>query len=123
VILADTSIWIDHLRRGISEFGRLAARVDLLMHPFVLTEIALGSLPDRRMTLRFLGRLIRPNVADVEQIAILIERQKLYGSGLGFVDVSLLASALVTPDCEVWTRDRRLAEAATRLGVGFSGRL
>lgn len=60
MILPDTSIWIDHFRRGVAAVGELAVRADILMHPFVLTEISLGSLPDRAMTLRFLRRLLPP---------------------------------------------------------------
>jgi predicted nucleic acid-binding protein len=117
MILLDTSIWIEHFRQGIEVAGQLAARADIYMHPYVLMEISLGSLPDRRMTLRFLRRLLPPVLATSEDLAAFIEEQRLYSSGLSFVDVHLLASARLTEDCLLWTRDRRLAEAALRLGV------
>lgn len=119
MILLDTSIWIEHFRRGIRAAGELAIRADVLMHPFVLAEISLGSLPDRRMTLRFLGRVLTPVVASNEQVATFIEQHRLFSTGLNFVDVHLLASAKLTVDCQVWARDDRLAKAARRLGVEF----
>ena len=117
MILLDTSVWIEHFRQGIQVAGQLASRADVLMHPFVLTEISLGSLPDRRMTLRFLRRLLPPVVANNADLATFIEEKRLFSSGLNFVDVHLLASTRLTQDCLLWTRDRRLAEAAERLGV------
>lgn len=117
MILPDTSIWIDHFRKGVETVGRLAAQADTLMHPHVLTELSLGSLPDRAMTLRFLRRLLPPVVADQHEVAELIEQHKLYSSGLGFVDIHLLASACLTEGCLLWSRDRRLVSAAQRLGV------
>lgn len=117
MILLDTSVWIEHFRRGIQAAGALAIRVDVLMHPYVLTEISLGSLPDRRMTLRFLRRLLPPVLSSEAHLALFIEEQRLYASGLSFVDVNLLASARLTEDCRLWTLDRRLADAAARLGV------
>jgi predicted nucleic acid-binding protein len=123
VILPDTSIWIDHLRRGVASFGELASRGDILMHPFVLTELSLGSLPDRPMTLRFLKRLLPPVIASEAEVATMIEREKLYSTGLNFVDVHLLTSARLTDHCQLWSRDGRLARAAERLGIGVADQL
>jgi predicted nucleic acid-binding protein len=120
MILPDTSIWIDHFRRGVAAVGELAVRADILMHPFVLTEISLGSLPDRAMTLRFLRRLLPPVVSSDAEVALLIEKESLFSTGLNFVDVHLLASALLTGDCQLWCRDVRLARTADRLGVGYT---
>ncbi len=120
MILPDTSIWIDHLRRGVASFGQLAARGDILMHPFVLTELSLGSLPDRIMTLRFLKRLLPPIVSTEAEIALLIEREKLFSTGLNFVDVHLLASARLTDECQLWSRDGPLVRTAQRLGIGVA---
>ncbi|KQU99532.1 PIN domain-containing protein [Devosia sp. Root105] len=120
MILPDTSIWIDHFRRGVASVGELAARADILMHPFVLTELSLGSLPDRAMTLRFLRRLLPPVVSSEAEVALLIENEKLFSTGLNFVDVHLLASARLTVGCQLWSRDDRLSKAANRLGVGVS---
>ena len=121
MILPDTSIWIDHFRRGVAAVGDLAARADILMHPFVLTELSLGSLPDRAMTLRFLRRLLPPVISSEAEVAHLIESEKLYSTGLNFVDVHLLASAQLTSDCKLWSRDGRLARTAERLGIRADG--
>ena len=120
MILVDTSVWIDHFRGGVEAVSRLASRADVLMHPFVLTEIALGSLPDRRMTLRFLGRLIVADVATQRDIWTFVEEHRLFGTGLDFVDVHLLASARLLEGTQLWSRDRRLHETAARLGVAHA---
>lgn len=123
MILPDTSIWIDHFRRGVASVGELASRADMLMHPFVLTELSLGSLPDRAMTLRFLRRLLPPVLSSEAEVALLIENEKLFSTGLNFVDVHLLASARLTGGCQLWSRDGALSRAAERLGVGLSQRI
>jgi predicted nucleic acid-binding protein len=117
MIIPDTSIWIDHFRQGLQAVAGLADRADILLHPFVLAEISLGSLPNREWTLRLLRRLIRAEVAHEDEVAALIEHQRLFGTGLGFVDVHLLASTRLTGGSLLWSKDRRLAEAAERLGV------
>jgi predicted nucleic acid-binding protein len=120
LIIVDSSVWIDHFRRGVDAVGALASRADVLMHPFVLTEIALGSLPDRRMTLRFLRRLVVTKVATQDDVDVLVEEHRLYGSGLDFVDVHLLASARLSGDAQLWSRDHRLHSAAEVLGVAYT---
>ena len=81
MILADTSVWVDHLRLGSSGLARLASEADMLMHPFILGELSLGSLPQRTSTLNALGDMISAVVADDREVALLIERERLYGSG------------------------------------------
>ena len=87
------------------------------MHPFVLGEIALGYIRKRPDWLSRLGDLPSMHIAEPEEVLHLIERQKLVGIGVGYVDVHLLASALTTPDCLLWTRDKALGRVATRMGV------
>ena len=79
----------------------------ILTHPFVIGEIALGSLPKRSVTLGNLRRLLPARIASPHEVFQLIERHRLFGSGVGYVDVHLLASALVTPETKLWTRDKR----------------
>ena len=120
MILADTSVWIDHFRNGDAEFaGRLEAG-EVLSHPFVIGELAMGNLSDRAALLRELGRLPAATVARPDEVLALISREKLHGLGLGYVDACLLAATRLSPDTRLWTRDRRLAEVAARLGLAFS---
>lgn len=115
--LIDTSVWVDHIRAAEPEVVATLRARRALMHPFVLGEIALGNLAERERTLTRLAALRRPALADDGMVFELIDRERLYGSGVGYVDAHLLASTLLTPQARLWTRDRRLAAAAERLGV------
>ena len=119
MIIADSTIWVNHFRAGEDAVGRLASNADILMHPFVLTEVALGSLPNRGLTLRVLRRLIPAVVVRQEEVDTLIEEHKLFSTGIGLVDAHLLASALMM-GCGLWTADAKLHRNAERLGVAFA---
>jgi predicted nucleic acid-binding protein len=122
MILVDTSVWVDHFRRGTPLLARALESSDVLMHPFVLGEIACGNLSNRSEILRLLGDLpLAPVAADVEVLAF-IESHALMGRGIGYVDVHLLASIVLAGNAQVWTRDRRLAAVASDIGVSYPGR-
>lgn len=120
MILVDTSIWIDHLRAGDPGLVALLERGEVLGHPWVLGEIALGQLRDRVEVLRLLQQLPQADVASPDELLTLIEREGLAGSGVGYVDAQLLAATLLAGDAALWTRDRRLRAAAERLDVAYS---
>jgi predicted nucleic acid-binding protein len=118
VTLIDTSVWIEHFRRPDAWLQRLLAVGAALVHPFVIGELALGGLPERDTTLRWLHRLPQPRVARPAEVLAFVEQQGLAGAGIGYVDAHLLAAASLTPPARLWSGDRRLAEAAGRLGLG-----
>ena len=118
MILADTSVWVDHLHGGDARMAALLEAEEIVMHPYVLGEVALGSLRNRAAILGDLRALPGAAVAGDEEVLALIERHRLFGTGIGLVDAHLLASTLLTPETRLWTRDRRLREAAERLGIG-----
>lgn len=118
-ILVDTSVWIDHLRAGEGRLRGLLEDGSVLSHPWIIGEVALGTLRDRTGVLSLLGALPRAMVASEEEVRWLIEREALHGTGLGYVDAQILASALLTSNARVWTRDKRLGAAAARLGREF----
>jgi predicted nucleic acid-binding protein len=120
VIVADTSVWIDHLRGADAALAPLLESGRVLMHPAVLGEIALGTLRQRDVVLRAMAGLPKATVATDAEVMLFIDRHALHGRGIGWVDVHLLASTLLTPGARIWSSDRRLAEAAGRLGVGRS---
>ena len=120
MILVDTSVWVDHLRRGDAQLARLLERGTVVMHPFVIGEIACGSLADRQSTLELLQDLPMAGVADSDEIVGFIERQNLHGIGIGYVDVHLLASVALTDGTQLWTRDKRLSAAADDLACAYS---
>lgn len=117
MILADTSVWVDHLRAGD---GALAARLDagmVLAHPMVIGELALGNLRQRGIVLRSLADLPAATVATDAEVLHFIDRHALHGRGIGWVDAHLLAAARLTDGAELWTRDRRLHVLAVQLDL------
>jgi predicted nucleic acid-binding protein len=117
VILVDSSIWIDHIRAANEVLADLLARQLALAHPFVIGEVALGHVRDRVLILQMLRSLPPATVARDSEVAALIEREQLFGLGIGYVDAHLLASARVTDNATLWTRDKRLHAIAERLSV------
>lgn len=117
MILADTSVWVDHLSQGDLALAAALDRGQVLLHPFVLGEIALGTLRQRRVVLNALGDLPRATVATENEVLQAIDAKSLGGSGIGYVDAHLLASLLLTPGTMLWTRDKRLHGVAAALGL------
>ncbi|QRM33937.1 type II toxin-antitoxin system VapC family toxin [Microvirga sp. VF16] len=117
MIIVDTSVWIDHLKSGDAVLADLLGAGRILAHSFVTGELALGSLRQRGAVLESLRDLPQAIVARDDEVMMLIEREQLYGRGIGFVDAHLLAAARLTSGSLVWTRDRRLRQAATQLGL------
>lgn len=120
MILVDTSVWIGHLRRNDVTLARLLETSRVVAHPYIVGEIALGHLSQRGLVLQLLADLPQANVASHAEVLDLVEREALFGRGIGYVDVHLLASARLTPDARLWTRDARLSEIATMLRVGVA---
>ncbi|WP_020180554.1 hypothetical protein [Methylopila sp. M107] len=117
MILVDTSLWIDHLGKANETLMELLLASQILSHPYIVGEVALGDLPNRARTIESLLVLPRAVVAATNEVPPFIERHNLFGTGIGYVDAHLLMSALLTPDAKLWTRDKRLNAAAVRLGV------
>ena len=114
--LADTSVWVDHLRHGRHQFAVLLEEGHVLCHPFIIGELACGSLANRDLFLGLLGALPRARTAEHKEVMQLVHARHVHGRGLGWVDMHLLASTLLE-GCSLWTLDKRLEEVATQLGV------
>lgn len=121
LLLVDTSVWIDHLRRSDATLAAALQSSRVLMHPWIVGEIAMGTLKNRAGILGALQTLPQAVLAEAAEVLALIEASALHGKGLGFVDAALLASARLTPHARLWTRDRRLLTAAQQLGVALQG--
>ncbi len=115
-VLVDTSVWVAHFRQRNDHLVALLESALVLCHPYVVAEVACGTPPSRNAIVSMLATLDTVPVANQSELLALIERQRLFGRGCGFVDVSLLASALLSFQALVWTYDRRLATLADEVG-------
>ena len=116
-VLVDTNIWIDHLRKTEPILVDLLERDQVCVHQSVITELALGNLKNRSFFLKMLERLMIVRNGDDQGVRHLVEEPRLWGRGLSAVDAALLASVVVTPGVSLWTRDKRLRQAARDVGV------
>lgn len=116
-ILIDTSVWVAHFRQRNAALVALLAADQALMHPMVLGELACGAPPERARTLSDLALLQATQHASLREIMAFVDREQLHGLGCGLVDMSLLASTLLTPGVTLWTLDNRLADLAARYQV------
>lgn len=121
MILVDTSVWISHLRSGVDHLALLLDDGQVLGHPCVTGELALGTLAQRRTVLGLLDNLPQATTVSDAEVMTMIESRRLFGRGIGYVDAHLLAATLTTHGARLWTADRRLADAATGLGVATGG--
>ena len=120
MILADTSVWVDHLRVGDRTLAELLDSGLVLAHPFVIGELALGRLRQRETILEALSQLPRTVVATDAEVLTFIDGYALFGRGIGYVDVHLLAAVRLTAGSKLWTHDQRLLSAADALGFAFT---
>jgi predicted nucleic acid-binding protein len=120
LILADTSVWVDHLRSGNKVLARLLDAGMVLVHPFVIGELALGHLRQRAAILAVLSDLPRVTIATDAEVLHFIERSALSGRGVGYIDVHLLAAVRLTQGTALWTSDRRLHAIAAQLHLATS---
>jgi hypothetical protein len=121
-IVVDTSVWIEHLRGRESHLATVLTNDSVLMHPFVIGELACGHLRNRSALLSLWHALPPTSVATEAEVLEFIERHRLMGIGLGYVDVHLLASTILGGAARLWTLDRRLAAVAAELKVGYAPR-
>ena len=120
-VLVDTSVWVDHFRRPNAVLAELLALDQVLTHPLVVGELACGTPPEPRLrALSDMALLLPADQAAPDEMRDFIEREALFGLGCGLIDLTLLASTLLTPSAQLWTLDKRLASLAARFGVGFA---
>jgi predicted nucleic acid-binding protein len=119
MILPDTSVWVNHLRHGSPRLAQGLQDGEILMHPFIVGELACGNLRSRPKVLGDLRQLPSAVPADHEEVLALLEQHRLFGVGITWIDVHLLASARLS-NCRLWTLDARLLTAATTLRLGYT---
>ncbi len=119
MILVDTPVWIDHWRSPLFHLIELLSDGEILTHPMVIGELACGNIRDRQQTIRILNRLPQASLARHSEVIDFIEARRLMGRGIGYIDVHLLASAMLDDSTKLWTVDRRLHNAAVELRVAY----
>ncbi len=119
MIVVDSSVWIDHLRSGDEVLARLLDASQVVMHPFILGEIACGNLHARERVIELLGQLPACSAADDQEVLFFIDQHQLMGLGIGYIDAHLLAAAALTAAARLWTRDKRLTRAAVSLSLNY----
>lgn len=117
MVLVDTSVWADHLSAGESQLELLLDSSQVLMHPFVVGELACGNLHNRSELLSLMQDLPQATVADNDELLFFIEQHTLMGLGMGYVDIHLLAATVLAGSARLWTRDKRLRAASVTLGI------
>jgi predicted nucleic acid-binding protein len=120
VILADTTVWIDHFRSENAAMRKQLKERNIVIHPFIIGELALGSLQERPKTLAWMDQLPRVPVAQLREVRQMIEVRSLYSRGIGLMDAHLIASILIHPSTRLWTLDKRLSNVASELGIAAS---
>lgn len=120
MILVDTSVWVDHLRSGDETLSALLDGGQVLCHPYVIAELALGHLKPRDAILGLLAELPAAQVSSNDELLRFIGQNSLAGLGIGYVDAHLLAATRLTPSASLWTRDKRLHMVAIRLQLAMS---
>ena len=124
MVLVDTSIWVAHFRKSNPSFESLLINDQILCHPLVIIELACGSPPaPRSKTLSYLKKLRQATIATTSETLDFIEKHQLQESGCGAIDVSLLASTLLSENAQLWTLDKSLEKLAIRLGISYNNKL
>lgn len=119
MILVDTSVWIEHLRKTDALLVELLKKDFVLIHPFVIGELACGNLNNRLKILMLLENLPIAKEADNQEVLYFIEHNQLMGRGIGYIDAHLLASTALTDSAKLWTYDKRLQSLSVELGVSI----
>lgn len=120
MILADTSVWIDHFRSRNKELQKALGQGQIAIHPWIIAELALGSLKERVKTLALLDLLPQIQIVQISELRHMIETRHLYSTGIGLIDAHLIASLFLHPPTLLWTRDKRLRRVAEGLGIHVS---
>lgn len=120
MILVDTSVWVDHLRKGNKNLAGLLEQQQVLIHSMIIGELACGNLTNRDEILKLLGNLPTSKKASDNEVLYFIEQNNLMGRGIGFIDFHLLVSAALTHPAVLWTVDRRLGKIAEEMNLSYT---
>ncbi len=119
MVLIDTVVWIDHLQSNDEHLSMLLEKEQVLMHPMVIGELAMGNLANRQRTLEDFAKLPEISVATHDEVLFFIEHHQLMGTGIGYIDAHLLTASVLHDTTQLWTRDRRMMAVANELDIKF----
>ena len=119
MVLVDTSVWVSHLRGGNSMLEKLLEDCRVVTHPFIIGELACGNISNRTEIISLMQALPMLDVIEHEELLLFIEHNQMMGIGLGFVDVHLVAAAMLA-GIPLWTQDKKLRQACSQLNIDFS---
>ncbi len=119
MVLIDTVVWIEHLHGNDEHLSMLLENEQVLMHPMVIGELAMGNLANRQRTLEDLAKLPEISVATHNEVLYFIEHHQLMGTGIGYIDAHLLTASVLHDTTQLWTRDRRMMAVANELDINF----
>ncbi len=120
MIIVDTSVWIEHLRKTDTQLVQLLDKSLVLMHPFIIGELACGNLHNRLQILTLLKNIPLAKEASHQEVLYFIEHNQLMGCGIGYIDAHLLTSTALTNDTKIWTYDKRLANLSNEIGLSIT---
>jgi len=118
MVLVDTSVWIEYFRKGNPLLEELLNNADVAIHPFIIGELACGTIKNREEVLNLLQTLDSSPEISLQELLHFIEINKLQGKGIGFIDVHLIASSLLS-DCKLWTNDKKLHNISQKMGIAY----
>lgn len=122
-VLVDSSVWVGHFKQRNEHLVALLEADSIVCHPHIVAEMACGTPPSRKAIISLLSELENAPMATQDELLALLDARKLYGRGCGFVDLSLLASALVSERTLIWTLDKRFEQLAIEVNRAFSPKL
>ena len=120
MVLIDTVVWIDHFHSNDEHLSMLLENEQIVMHPMIIGELAMGNLANRQQTLEDFAKLPEISVARHEEVLFFIEHHQLMGTGIGYIDAHLLTASVLHGATQLWTRDRRMMAVADELGINFA---
>jgi predicted nucleic acid-binding protein len=118
MVLVDTSIWVDHFNHKNDKLEILLFEDQVVIHPYIIGELSCGNFKNRNLIISLLKALPKVSLISIDEFYMFIEKHKLYGIGLGYVDIHFLASAYIS-NCSIYTRDKSLSSAANQLGIEY----
>jgi predicted nucleic acid-binding protein len=119
MVLVDTSVWVSHLRLGNPKLQEMLQEGKVVSHPFIIGELTCGNISNRVEIISLMQSLPMLDIVEHEELLLFIEHNKMMGTGLGFVDVHLMAAAILA-GIPLWTQDKKLRQACSRLSIDFS---